>query len=160
MSDLVGKIDVEVVAFDPQYAGDFARLNYHWIEEYFVIEEHDREMLDDPQHYIIEKGGQIFFALHGERVIGTAALINVGERVFELAKMAVATEARGKGVGDKLIETCIEYSREVGKQTIFLLSNTKLKPAINLYRKFGFVQTVLDNTSPYERVDIKMQLDL
>lgn len=152
--------DVRIIEFDPQYAADFARLNYQWIEEHFVIEDHDREMLDHPRQYIIDKGGQIFFAMMGDEVAGTVALINESDNAFELAKMAVSPDFRGKGIGDLLIEACCHYSRQIGKQNIILLSNTKLAPAINLYRKHGFMETDLDQRSPYERVDIVMRLVL
>lgn len=160
MNDAVNKNDVEIVEFEPRYGDDFARLNYQWIEEYFVIEDHDREMLDDPVHYIIEPGGQIFFAIEDGAIIGTVALIDEGSQMFELAKMAVAKEARGKGIGDLLIEACISYSRRKRMRSLFLLSNTKLAPAIGLYKKHGFVETDLDPDTPYERVDIRMQLHL
>lgn len=151
---------IRIIVFTPEYESEFARLNYQWIEEHFVVEDHDREMLDHPQDYIIDNGGQIFFAMMGNRVAGTVALINEGEASFELAKMAVSPEFRGKGIGDLLIEACCEFARQAGKQNIFLLSNTKLSPALNLYRKHGFMEIHHDQRSPYERVDIMMQLDL
>ena len=40
-------MDVQVVEFDPAYAGDFARLNYQWIEETYGIEQHDHDILDN-----------------------------------------------------------------------------------------------------------------
>jgi len=42
--------DVEIVGFADEWAADFASLNYEWIEKYFAVEEHDREILDDPKH--------------------------------------------------------------------------------------------------------------
>ncbi|MBK9162314.1 MAG: hypothetical protein IPM21_00005 [Acidobacteria bacterium] len=51
-------------------------------------------------------------------------------------------------------------TRASGKRRLFLLSNTKLRPAIILYRKHGFTETMLDERSPYERADICMELDL
>ncbi len=150
--------EVQIVTFDDAFAGDFARLNYEWIEEHFVIEDHDREMLDDPGKYIVEPGGQIFFALVDERVVGTVALICDHDDRFELAKMAVSPDLRGRGIGERLILACIEFAQKTRKSAIFLLSNTKLTPAINLYKKHGFVETPLDPASPYERVNIRMEL--
>ncbi len=72
--------------------------------------------------------------------------------------MAVSPAFRGIGIGDKLIEACIHYARQHAKRRIGLDSNTKQIAAINLYRKFGFVETPLDPNSPYSRVNIRMQL--
>ncbi|CAN5220873.1 hypothetical protein BH20ACI2_BH20ACI2_28940 [soil metagenome] len=150
--------EIQIVRFDEAFAADFARLNYEWIEEYFVVEQHDREILDDPVKYIIDGGGQIFFVLVNDNVVGTVALICEDNDQFELAKMAVSPHFRGKGIGDILIQACIDFARKSAKSGIFLLSNTRLAPAINLYKKRGFVETPLDAKSPYERVNIWMEL--
>ena len=88
--------EIEVVEFDQSYAADFARLNYDWIGRYFRIEQHDREMLDHPLEFVIEPGGQIFFALENGTAVGTVALIAAGTTEFELAKMAVSPDHRGR----------------------------------------------------------------
>ncbi|NOT46964.1 MAG: GNAT family N-acetyltransferase [Acidobacteria bacterium] len=152
--------EISIIGFDRAYADAFAELNYQWISQYFVVEEHDREMLDHPVENIIEKGGWIFFAVAENNAVGTVALVDDGEDRFELAKMAVSSSFRRRGIGDRLIEACVEYAAKNRKGSVFLLSNTLLEPAINLYRKHGFVETVLDQNSPYERVNIRMELAL
>lgn len=117
-------------------------------------------MLDAPEDYIINCGGQIFFASINDKIVGTAALIAVGKDNFELAKMAVASGFRGLKIGDALMSACIQYSEKKRIKRIFLLSHTKLVPAINLYRKFGFEEIPLDSEIPYQRPDIQMELNL
>ena len=152
--------DIQIVSFDVGFAPDFARLNYEWIDQYFRVEDHDREMLDDPAHYIINEGGEIFFALAHNRVVGTVAMLRDGDDRFELAKMAVSPDHKGMGIGDRLMTTCIDFACRKGKSSIFLLSNTKLVPAINLYKKHGFVEVKMDKQTRYERVNIRMELAL
>lgn len=152
--------DIEIVDFDPLYAAAFAELNYQWIRQYFTVEEHDREILDHPVENIIDNGGWIFFAKTSDQVVGTVALVNVDKDCFELAKMAVASGFRGRKIGDRLIEACIRHAKLTRKRTIFLLSNTLLEPAIALYRKHGFVETPIDDASPYKRANIRMELAL
>lgn len=152
--------NIEIKEFTKLYSTHFARLNYEWIKEYFEIEDHDREMLDDPQEYIINKGGQIFFAFQGDFVVGTVALIKEADNSFELAKMAVSPNYRGKKIGEKLMTACLEYSKEVGVKKVFLLSNTKLIPALSLYKKFGFIEVPLDPNNLYKRTDIQMEIIL
>lgn len=92
--------EVEVVTFEPKYAGAFYELNRQWIEQYFRMEPHDYEHLENPHESIIATGGQIFFAVDPEgRALGTCAMVPYGTegKEFELAKMAVAVEARGEG---------------------------------------------------------------
>ena len=152
--------EISITGFDPSYAAAFAELNYAWIRQYFVVEDHDRELLDNPAESILDKGGWIFFAVSGDKPVGTVALIKETADQFELAKMAVSPEFHGRGIGDRLIEACVEYAIATGMRTIFLLSNTILTPAINLYKKHGFVETPLAEGSPYERVNIRMELAL
>lgn len=150
--------EITIVGFDQKYSADFARLNYEWISEYFGVEDHDRDMLDDPVNYIIKPGGEIFFALCDGKVVGTVAMISAPDNISELAKMAVLPEFRGRGIADKLMSACIEFARAAGKRAIWLESNTILEPAIKLYRKHGFVETPLDKNSLYSRCNIQMEL--
>jgi len=151
-------MDVEVVDFRDELAKDFASLNYQWIESEFSVEQHDREILDDPRKWVIEPGGQIFFALVDGTAAGTVALIPSADGVFELTKMAVSPEFRGQGIGDRLMEKCVKFAAETGAKSIWLESHTKLAPALGLYRKFGFVETPPDPNSLYQRADIRMEL--
>ena len=152
--------DVKIVPFDPAYARAFADLNYQWIEESYGVEEHDHEVLDYPYESVIKPGGGIFFALAGETVAGTVAMIRMGDEGFELAKMAVSPEFRGLGLGDALMRACVDHARSNGARRIILESNTKQEAAIRLYRKHGFVEIPLDPNSLFVRANIRMQLDL
>ena len=150
---------VSIVEFDPTFAKAFADLNYHWIAETYGVEAHDHDILDHPQEAVIDAGGQIFFALtHGE-VAGTVAMIPYEDDAFELTKMAVDQKFRGRGVGDLLMNACLELARgSSDRKRIILESNTKQVAAIQLYRKFGFVETPLDPNSQYVRANIRMEL--
>ena len=133
------KTEIQIVDFDDGWAEDFARLNYEWIEKYFAVEDHDREVLDRPREFVIEPGGQIFVAITGGRAVGTVALIPAGDDVLELTKMAVSPAFQGHGIGAQLMDRCIEHARRRSTRRMFLESHTKLATALNLYRKFGFV---------------------
>lgn len=153
-------LSVQILPFDAQYADDFARLNYEWLNQYFEVEAHDREMLDAPYDYIIKPGGHIFFARYNEEIVGTVALIVEDESTFELAKMGVNTNYRGLSIGKKLIEHTIAFARTTDKCKLVLESNTKLAPALNLYIKSGFKVIPPKEDSPYERCNIRMELCL
>ena len=149
---------VTIVEFAPRYARAFADLNYHWIAEAYGIEPHDHDILDHPQEAVIDPGGQIFFALAGDEVAGAVAMIPYEDDAFELTKMAVDPAFRGRGIGDDLMNACIELARGSDRKRIILESNTKQVAAIQLYRKFGFNETPLDPNSQYVRANIRMEL--
>jgi len=148
----------KIVSYAPEWAADFARLNYEWIEKYFSVEPHDRDILDDPQTWVIEPGGQIFMAVAGDSAAGTVALIPGAAGILELTKMAVSPAFQGHGIADDLMEVAIHHARQTGIQTIFLETHHKLTPALNLYRKHGFVDVPTDKNSMYSRADIRMEL--
>ena len=150
--------NVEIIDFSDEWAEDFAALNYEWIDKFFTAENHDREILDNPREFVIDLGGQIFMAKVAGLAAGTVAMIPSGDRAMELTKMAVSPEFQGMGIGDKLIGKCVEYAKEKAIQTIWLESHTKLAPALNLYRKHGFVEVPGDPNSLYSRADIRMEL--
>ena len=131
-------------------------LNYEWLEKFFRVEPNDVIQLSDPQGEIIDKGGQIFYALYNGNIAGTSSFMKAGDDVYELAKMAVTETYKGKGIGNVLIEFCIAKAKEAGAKKLILYSNTKLAAAISLYRKYGFYEIPMGD-SHYERSDIKME---
>jgi GNAT superfamily N-acetyltransferase len=90
-------------------------------------------------------------------VAGVCALIKTADNEFELAKMAVSPNFQGKQIGYKLGLYTIEMAKSFGAKRIWLESNRRLTPALNLYRKLGFKEIPLTFT-PYERADIRMEL--
>lgn len=147
---------MKITSFHSNYAEAFYDLNIEWLETYFYVEPFDREVLSKPEKYIIKKGGHIFFAVENEVVLGTVALMPYSNECFELTKMAVLPEQRGKKIGHQLLQYCIDFARNTHKE-LLLYSNTKLENAIYLYRKFGFQEIELEPESPYKRSNIKMQ---
>ncbi len=148
---------VEILDYEPQYASDFRDINYAWISQNFCVEDSDRKILDHPDEHIIKPGGHIYMARYEHEIVGACALIKMNETTFELAKMGVVEKARGKNVGWLLGQACLQKARELGAKKVYLESNTKLAPAINLYHKLGF-QKITGHPSPYARCNIQMEI--
>lgn len=149
---------ITITPFDEKYSNDFYELNVEWLETYFYVEPHDEEVLSQAKKYIIDNGGHIFFAKLNEEIVGTFALIKIDESVFELSKMAVPPKLRGKKIGQKLLQYCLDFSKSQKFEKLILYSNRKLENAIYLYRKYGFVEIPIEPNNPYARGDIKMEL--
>lgn len=150
--------DTVIVPYEPGFKNDFVTLNTAWLEEYFYVEEHDLEILNSCQEYILDKGGYIFMALQKKEVVGCYALLKIEEGVFELGKMAVREDQRGKHIGQGLMEHCITLARSKGWNKLILYSSVKLLNALHIYRKYGFREITLEKSSPYKRSSIKMEL--
>ena len=150
---------IRILDYEPAYQPVFRALNEEWITKFFVMETPDYQMLDEPQQYILAPGGAILMAEHEGQLVGTCALLNEGHGVFELAKMAVSPTAQGLGIGYALGQAAIQKARRLGARQLELLSNSRLTPALALYRKLGF-RNVPVPIGLYQRTDVKMALDL
>ena len=151
--------NVTIVSFDEEYSSIFYELNKLWIEESWLLEESDKFDLLNPKESIIDKGGEIFFALIDGNVIGNVAMIRSSDRIYELAKMTVDINYRGNGVANKLMDQCLDYAINNNAQQIYLITNDTLLIARNLYDKYGFKEVKLDSDK-YLRGNVKMALNL
>lgn len=150
---------IELIEYTDQYASDFKRINMEWLQKYNLAEEPDLLMLDDPQGKIIRTGGALYLAIVDGIIIGSAALINEHNDIYELVKMTVVPAWQGKGVSKLLLEKCLEKARALKARKVILFSNHQLQAALQLYTKFGFKHVEVTD-SPFVTADVKMELDL
>lgn len=149
--------DVEIIDYDPKYADEFVRINVHWVEKYFRMEEVDKQILYEHKKNILDKGGHILFAKLADKIVGACALKKEENGVYELTKMGVDEEVQGKGVGHKLMQATINKFKELNGSQLYLETNAILQPAIRLYKRHNFV----DQGGPkpgtvYARADVYM----
>jgi ribosomal protein S18 acetylase RimI-like enzyme len=154
-------MDLTIRPFEPRDADAFRALNEEWIGRHFSIEDEDRRQLGDPVAAYIEPGGEILMVELDGRAVGCIALAPAGTGAYELSKMAIAPELRGRGAGRKLLTAAIDHAEQIGATSLFLGSSTKLENAVHLYESVGF-QHVAPETihMPYARADVFMRLTL
>jgi DNA-binding MarR family transcriptional regulator/ribosomal protein S18 acetylase RimI-like enzyme len=152
--------EVKIISYQKKYRSDFRKFNIEWLEKYFSVEPTDKKIIDSPEEEIINKGGEVFFALLNNEVIGTCAVVKVDRKTYELTKMAVTEKAQGKQVGNKLGLTVIGFAVSKRAKKLVLDTNHKLTAAIHLYRKLGFVTIPYEYDNKYKRELIRMELNL
>ena len=131
-------MNIRIVPWADDYARAFEEISVGWLEEFDLLEPIDLEMLRNPYRDILDPGGQIFFALRGETVIGTCGLQPVSPGVFEIIKLGVRPEYRGLGAGQLLLERCLDWAREQQAEKVILYANSRLQSALRLYVRCGF----------------------
>ena len=87
--------------------------------------------------------GAAYFVVEDDRgrVVGGGgfAKLEGGEAgVCELKKMYFLPQARGTGMGEKLLRHCLEAARQAGYRTMYLETLTGMDAAMKLYAKVGF----------------------
>ena len=93
--------------------------------------------------------GALLIARLDGRAIGCGALKFHPDAPAELKRMWVAPEARGLGLGRRLLEELEKHARQAGATTVRLETNRSLKEAIQLYRSTGYREVAAFNSEPY-----------
>lgn len=150
----------EIVAYQPEFRDAFEGLNRAWLEAYSLLEPADLPQLKNPELHILSKGGQVFFALQGNKVLGTCAAIRLSNTRFELAKLSVDPAFHGHGLGRMLSEAVISFARQAGAHEVVLTSNSALIAAIKLYESLGFQHNPRPINIQYKTANIFMTLKL
>jgi ribosomal protein S18 acetylase RimI-like enzyme len=78
-------------------------------------------------------------AVQGGRPVGMASGVPGDDGVPELRSVWVSPEARGQGLGDRLIGAVEAWARRSGGAELRLAVIEGNEPAVSLYRRLGFV---------------------
>ncbi|MFW9889549.1 MAG: GNAT family N-acetyltransferase [Candidatus Thorarchaeota archaeon] len=84
------------------------------------------------------KRERLWIAERDGETVGSVMIADAGDQVAQLRLLLVEPKARGKGIGSKLIEECIDFSRRNGYKKIKLWTQSNLHAARHLYSKHGF----------------------
>ena len=163
-----GNSPVAIRQFLPSDKHAFVALNLDWIEEYFSVEESDREQLQRLEQSILAVDGRILVAELDGIVVGVGAVVppphepGDGRKWLEIVKLATRKDLRGRGIGAAVMQALISESREMQADAIWLETNDALGPAIRLYERCGFRHLTSDEfwPTPYERCNVQMVLQL
>lgn len=81
---------------------------------------------------------QCWVAERGGRMIGAIFCVDSGDNAAQLRLLHVEPWARGLGVGQALVETCVNFARDAGYAKIWLWTHAVLDSARRLYDAAGF----------------------
>ena len=89
------------------------------------------------QHHDAKRERCWMAEMNGE-VIGSVFIVKKSEKVSQLRLMLVEKKARGLGLGTRLVNQCIRFSRRAGYQKIILLTESRQMAARHIYERAGF----------------------
>jgi N-acetylglutamate synthase-like GNAT family acetyltransferase len=153
---------IEIAAFEPRFETGVARLIVGIQQGEFQIPisaEQQPDLRAIPAYY--QKGaGGFWVALDGDRVVGSIALLDIGNRQGALRKMFVDAAHRGApaGVARRLLDTLLDAATAAGVREIFLGTTARFLAAHRFYEKNGFAEipkASLPTAFPVMEVDVK-----
>lgn len=108
-------------------------------EEYgfpFAEADYDADVLWPERHY--REGWFLVAEAADGEVVGCVGLSDEGGGEFELHRLWVLPEARGKGLGERLTREVIGLARAAGARRLVLFSDVAFEHAHRLYGRCGF----------------------
>ena len=98
------------------------------------------DLLRFDAHYAAPRGA--FWVVRDEtlRVVGSVGVDRKHETTAELKRLYVDASLRGRGIGQKLVETVLDWARDQGFARVVLWSDTRFENSHRLYRRLGFTQ--------------------
>lgn len=147
---------MNVIPFEEKYRQSFIDFNTDWIISNFgFLEDHDKEAFEKIDEKI-KAGAMIFFAVENDIALATCMAMPVEGTIWELCKMGSNKNIPHKGAGSAVFEASMKWALAHGAERIVILSNSKLKPALHIYEKYGFKEIKLDDYE-YVRGDIAFE---
>lgn len=107
----------------------------------------DQPDLKDIDGFYRKGNGEFWVALDGDRLVGSIALLDIGNGQGALRKMFVAVSHRGRehGVAQRLLDGLLDHARQHGMREVFLGTTAKFLAAHRFYEKNGFTLIEPDN---------------
>lgn len=153
---------VQIAPFSPAYADGVVSVILPIQQSEFGIPitlEAQPDLLDITGFY--QHGiGNFWVAVEAGTVVGTIALLDIGNRQAALRKMFVASSHRGPahGVAKALLQTLLAWCQAQSVREIFLGTTSKFLAAHRFYEKNGFRELAkedLPESFPIMAVDTK-----
>jgi GNAT superfamily N-acetyltransferase len=111
---------------------------------------------------VLAGNGRLWVAEQGDRIVGSIAVVDADNGEGQLRWFLLAPEARGSGLGRRLLDTALAYCRERRMTRVFLWSFSDLATALRLYERAGFklTETRVADVWGAERTEVRMDLSL
>jgi ribosomal protein S18 acetylase RimI-like enzyme len=163
LPDVVEASPVESLRVEPAGPADFPRIaeltGGVYRDEGLAPEAYQRELRDVAGR---AERAELLVARDGDVVVGSVALVLAGEfgeitdsddeAAFRM--LVVDPAARGRGIGELLVRSCLDRARAAGKRRMVLSTDPGMRAAHRLYERLGFRRLPERDWSPLPGVEL------
>ena len=110
--------------------------------------------------FVLSGRGRLWIAEEGDRVIGSIAVVDADHGEGQLRWFLLAPEARGAGLGRRMLDGAIAYCRDRDMDRVFLWSFAQLDAALGLYERAGFAVTETRDVQVWGATRTEVRMDL
>ena len=122
--------------------------------EYGELRKHDsalgnyeKELALLPGKYTIPEG-VLLIAYFENEPAGCVAFQSFSDGICEMKRMFVLPRFQGNQIGKEMMKMLLKQAKKIGYKKMYLDTHPWMKPAQNLYQKFGFTQIERYNNNP------------
>ncbi len=121
---------------------DYQEKDYDGIANLWLLTDMGNPVRNDSPETItrtLDYGGKLLVMTTSEgKIIGTSWMTYDGRRIM-IHHFGILPEYQGRGLSKVLLKKSLEYIKKIGAQVKLEVHSSNIK-AINLYKKFGFIQ--------------------
>lgn len=140
MSEAGQSDQIEIRVAEPEDASAISSLLLQSFEEYKPLYTNEGFAATTPNAEAVLdrlREGPVWIALANSSIVGTVSVVLKGESLY-VRGMAVSPAARGRGIGELLLQRIEAYAIDHNCKRMYLSTTPFLDRAIRLYERFGF----------------------
>lgn len=147
---------MEIIKYNSKFKNDFIKFNKDWIIDNFgFLEKEDIETFNNIEQHL-KTGSMIYMAVKNDILLAGCMIKKDNESEWEICKLCSNKSVEHRGAGTAVFKSCMDFALKNGAKKIYILTNTGLKAAIHIYKKFGFKEIKL-NDYHYKRGNIAFE---
>lgn len=121
------------------------------LDENLCFQDFEKE-LENPLHKYGEPKGALIVAKLANEYVGCIALQDIQDGSCEMKRLYVKPNYRSYKIGHALVAAILDRAKALGYTTMKLDTLDRLVPALQLYKKFGFIETTAYYENPLPTV--------
>ena len=134
----------------------------HYAREYGLDTTFEPYVAKPLADFMLSGTGRLWIAEEEGRIVGSIAVVDAEAGVGQLRWFLLTPEARGTGLGRRMLDIALTYCRDRGMHHVFLWSFAQLDDALRLYERAGFQVTETNKARLWgtERTEVRMDLKM